>query len=150
MNNKNIIFLGILVAVIGYALMTLRENYTGFLKYNSRPLTMPETSPYHWQIDHGDTVLTDMYKRIHVLERIVRERVGQNNDIPGGSEYTSPREPMIMEDIDKEINFLRKKIQEIILSRQQEIPLPRLYTSNPMISVPTHLGQIHPDLPGNE
>ncbi len=91
----------------------------------------------------GDPVLTFLYRRIHLLERIARGKVSLNNDPPGG-DHGVPKEAYILEKLHREMNKLKRDIREIIKHGRRKPHRPVLYSDNPMPGIPSVPGTIHP------
>lgn len=92
--------------------------------------------------DNVDPILTGLYHRIHDLENIARMEIARNNDVPGGSQGV-PRERIALERINRRISSIKNKIDRIIESRRIVTQPPLLYSSNPMISLPSHPGMVY-------
>jgi len=83
-----------------------------------------------------DMVLSNLYRRIHLLEQLARSKINRNNDIPGG-DNSYPNEPYKLALLEKEINSLKKKIATEINKKKSKLNFPTLYSDNPMINLPS-------------
>ena len=90
-----------------------------------------------------DPELTPLYRRIHMLEKVMRLRIAQNNDYAGGDKGT-PMEDYTLADIEKEINEIKATIAERIREKRYIRMRPTLYSDNPMPGVPSHPGAVDP------
>lgn len=78
----------------------------------------------------------NLYRRIHLLERLARTKINRNNDIPGG-DNSYPNEPYKLALLEKEINSLKKEIATEINKKKSKLNFPTLYSDNPMINLPS-------------
>lgn len=90
----------------------------------------------------GDLYLASMYRQIHLLERVAREKVAKNNSSPG-SDKDVARERLILEKLARDSNKLSKDIRDLIeVDSKNSIPkLPTHYATNPMIGLPSQVGR---------
>lgn len=99
---------------------------------------------------HGETdpTLRKLYKRLYNLEMI--SRTGVDRDTQGGA-FGVSREKYYLESIERNMNELRNTIADYIKKNREPTPItkvdpytpPKLYTSNPMIGLPSNPGSIH-------
>ena len=118
----------------------------GYKDILPRSLDSRLTKPTH--IEQGDLHLANLYRRIHMLERVARERVALNNNGPGGDKG-APRERIILERIARESNKLKQAINDMIKIQSKPPRLPYHYATNPMVGVPSQPGSVHWYMPGN-
>ena len=148
--NWMVVLLSIVIAVIGLFAIRYALMYEGFRNVysNSRhALGQGESILSNGLVSdvQGDPFLHDMYKRIYFLEGVARENIALNRDGPG-SGGDVPRERIALESIRREIGSLRKDIRTQIANNQNPPTKPPLYSSNPMIGLPSVPGSLHANL----
>lgn len=139
------ILIAIILAVAIYFLF-LRE------KFSDSQYHLGEQYPegYHREthVEQGDLNLASLYRQIHLLERVARERVALNNDGPGGDKGV-PRERIILERIERDSAKLAKNIRDLITVHSRKPALPPHYATNPMIGLPSQVGSVPWYMKGN-
>jgi hypothetical protein len=99
-------------------------------------------------VEQGDLNLSSMYRQIHLLERLARERVALNNNGPGGDKGV-PRERLILERIAKDSDRLAKNIRDLIAAYSRKPAMPTHYATNPMLGLPSQVGNVPWYMEGN-
>lgn len=135
----SIIALVVIVAIVTGFLL-LRESFENNNYHLNEQHPGGYSLPSH--VEQGDLNLASLYRKIHLLERVARERVAQNNDGPGGNKGV-PRERIVLERIARDSSRLAKNIRDLIAVHSQKPPLPTHYATNPMIGLPSQVGNVH-------
>lgn len=148
MNNLNIATVVIVVVVALYLYLKRGGGilFEGYKDKYTRELDDRLAVPTH--TEQGDLFLANLYRQIHMLERVARERIAINNDGPGGDKGV-PRDRPILERIARDSNNLKKAINQLIERHAVPPRLPYHYASNPMVGLPSQAGSVPWYMPGN-
>lgn len=148
----------ILIIIITLTYLYISNSKSQQIRYNNYKNLIYHQDPVQ------DRTLRELYKQLHKLEIIARGSIAKNNEPHGASGYNSNQETNALELFEREMTAIKNQINEIKDSRRnlisydkhgdpkyesgynttQPFKPKKLYNHNPIIGVPSTLGNIHP------